>query len=139
MRSPLDNGYTLIELLLVLGILGLIAAFAVPIAGQTIDGVMLQTDTRALVVGLRRLEANAVARQETISLTSSSGKLEASSGDALDLPDGGITRFSGATDRIDFFSDGTSNGGHVTVSHGDRSLEIEVAWLSGDVKLVDAP
>jgi general secretion pathway protein H len=139
MPRPRDDGYTLIELLVVLGILGLIAAFAVPIAGRTVDGVMLQTDARALVVALRRIEQNAVARQETISLTSSDGKLLVSWGDPLDLPDGGQTEFSGATDRIDFFPDGTSNGGRVTVSHGGRALEIEVAWLSGEVKLADTP
>ena len=139
MPRPRDDGYTLIELLVVLGILGLIAAFAVPVAGRAVDGVMLQTDTRALVVALRRMEEDAVTRQETISIISLDGKLLTSSGDALDLPDGGETKFSGATDRIDFFPDGTSNGGRVTVSHGDRALEIEIAWLSGGVKLADTP
>jgi general secretion pathway protein H len=132
-----EHGYTLVELLVVLGIIGLIAAFAVPVADRAIEGVMLQTDARALVVAMRRLETAAVTQQQTISLTATDGKLKVSSGDALDLPDGGQTKLSDATDRIDFFPDGTTTGGNLTISHGDSSLEIEVAWLSGEVKLVD--
>jgi general secretion pathway protein H len=132
-----DNGYTLIELLVVLGILSLIAAFAIPVAGRAVEGVMLQTDARALVIAMRRLETTAITQQQTITLSAADGKLKVSSGDAVELPDGGEAKLSGADDHIDFFPDGTTTGGGLTLSHGDSSLRIEVAWLSGEVKLVD--
>jgi general secretion pathway protein H len=132
-----DEGYTLIELLVVMGILALIASLAVPVAGWVVDGVMLRTDARALVVAVRRIEARAIAGQETISLTSSEGKLVGPSGDAVDLPDGSDIQFTGGTGRIEFYPDGTSSGGHVTVSHANRSLQIDIAWLSGDVAAAD--
>ncbi len=132
-----EHGYTLIELLVVLGILGLIAAFAVPVAGRAVEGVMLQTDARALVVAMRRLEAAAVAQQQTISLSAADGKLKVSSGGGLELPDGGEAKLSDGADHIDFFPDGTTTGGDLTLSQGGSSLRVEVAWLSGEVKLVD--
>jgi general secretion pathway protein H len=137
MKTERDNGYTLLELLVVLGIIGLIAAFAVPVAGRTIDGVALQADTRSLVVMLRRLESQAVEKQQTISVTITDGKLVTSSGDELDPPDGGTIAFLGKTDRIDLFPDGSSNGGKLAIARDDQSLEIDVGWLSGEVKVAE--
>jgi general secretion pathway protein H len=137
MKPEPDNGYTLLELLVVLGIVGLIAAFAVPVAGRTIENIALQADARSLVVMLRRVESQAVQRQETISVTIADGKLVASSGDELDPPDGGKIAFLGETDRIDLFPDGSSSGGKLAIGRDDRSLEIDVGWLSGEVKVVD--
>jgi general secretion pathway protein H len=131
------NGYTLLELLVVLGILSLIAAFAVPAAGRTIEGVALQADARALVVMLRRLESQAMEKQETISVTIADGKLVTSSGDELDPADGGKIAFLGKTERIDLFPDGSSNGGKLAIGRGDQALEIDVGWLSGDVKVAE--
>jgi general secretion pathway protein H len=133
-----EQGYTLIELLVVMAILSLIATFAIPTAVAVVEGVMLQTDARALVVALRAIQSRAIDRQETITVATANGKLTSLPGDSLDLPDSGELRFL-STDRISFYPDGTSNGGRIAILHGDRSLKVEITWLTAEIRLVDEP
>ncbi|TAM36674.1 MAG: type II secretion system protein GspH [Rhodanobacter sp.] len=41
------------------------------------------------------------------------------------------------TGRIRFFPDGSSTGGHITLSSGQRTWRINVSWLTGGVAVVD--
>ena len=40
---------------------------------------------------------------------------------------------------IRFFADGSSTGGHISVLQGQREWRINVAWLTGDIALDEAP
>jgi general secretion pathway protein H len=136
-RDP--SGYTLLELLVVLGIMAAITAFAIPIAGRSIDGIMLQTDARALMTALRRAQTMAIARQETISIiAASTDTLTSSGGEPLEVPDDSTARLY-ETKRIDFYPDGSSSGGEIEVARGGQSLRLEVAWLVGTTRLVSPP
>jgi general secretion pathway protein H len=140
MRTTLrnDDGYTLLELLVVLGILALIAAGAVPVASRAIESAMLSSDTRAVMVELRRVENDAVASQTTISLSESpDGGLALSTGENWAVPSGSAVTLRGGP--IDFYPDGTSSGGSLDVGRDGDKIGVAVAWLSGNVEVEHAP
>ena len=41
------------------------------------------------------------------------------------------------TGRIRFFPDGSSTGGRITLQQGKRKWQVNVAWLTGAVSVVD--
>ena len=126
-----QSGYTLMEVLVVLAIMGLIAAFAVPTAARTIDNVTLQSDARTVVVKLRQLENAAIETQQVVTV-SGSDALTVSTGDTLSASGSSDVRLVG-TNEISFYPDGTSSGGSIAVERGSQTIVVEVAWLSGDI------
>ena len=44
-----------------------------------------------------------------------------------------------STGRIRFFPDGSSTGGRLTLTAGDREWIITVAWLTGKIAIYDGP
>jgi general secretion pathway protein H len=38
---------------------------------------------------------------------------------------------------ISFFPDGSSTGGQITLSRGDRAFKVDVLWITGKVTIVD--
>jgi general secretion pathway protein H len=130
-----NDGYTLLELLVVLGILALIAAGAVPVASRAIESAMLNSDARAVMVELRRIANDATASQTTISLSENpDGGLSLSTGEDWAVPSGSTVRLRGRGGHIDFYPDGTSSGGLLDVGRNGDSIGVAVAWLSGDVE-----
>jgi len=126
-----QSGYTLMEVLVVLAIMGLIAAFAVPTAARTIDNVTLQSDARTVVVKLRQLENAAIETQQVVTV-SGSDAVTVSTGDTLSASGSSDVRLVG-TNEISFYPDGTSSGGSIAVERGSQTIVVEVAWLSGDI------
>ncbi len=135
MRSRNSDGYTLLELLVVMAILSTLAAVAIPVASRSVESAMLNSDVRETVVELRRLESEAVARQTTISVSQGKeGTLSFSTGESWTVPSGSVIALT--SPRVSFYPDGTSGGGALEVSRGGDNITIAVAWLSGDVEVL---
>lgn len=131
------RGYTLLELLIVLAIIGLIAALATPMAASAIENATLRADARTLTSTLRKLQHDAIAEQRTVAIAQPD-KTELPTAFADDAIDPNA-RIAIAGGQIEYFADGTTSGGGVTLTEGRRTLNISVAWLTGDITIEDAP
>jgi general secretion pathway protein H len=142
-RGGLARGFTLIELLVVLAIMAALIA-GIPAVTAGLAGTRLRTASTQLTEVLRGLREEATRRGGTMELV-------------IDLPGRSYTtsaeparhRLSqvvdtvsftatsplrpGAYARIRFFSDGSSTGGTLRLTHGTKVTEIAVDWISGRV------
>lgn len=143
-RAP---GFTLVELLIVITLLVTLTAVLAPI--------LLPSPTRALrataaevATTLRetRRQARLVqSRQRFLVDTEARTYAIAGAGVARRLPEGvsvalttGESLLSGdSRGGIDFFPDGTSTGGRVTLALEGRSLRIDIEWLTGRIRVAE--
>jgi general secretion pathway protein H len=142
------RGVTLLELLVVLAIMGLVAALAVPVLGPGVSTSDLKAAARQLAAGMRLARSEAMAsRRETFVTIDVEGRrfLVGTDTRAHPLPkDVEIQLFTAQKDLVSdkvgairFYPDGGSNGGRVTVGAGERKLEVDVDWLTGRVAILD--
>lgn len=146
-RRVTDGGFTLMELLVVLGILGLVLALAVPSLGRSLPGVQLQTETSTVAGALREARALAIAgnRETRLVVDVVQRTLQLGSGNVVRLnPQLGIALRTASSETpaagtggISFFPDGTSTGGRVTLFLGERQRDVVVDWLTGKVSVVE--
>jgi general secretion pathway protein H len=141
------GGFTMMELLIVLAIMGIVAAFAMPyFGGSGVSTSALRGAARELAAGLRYARSEAVSkRHETFVAIDLAGRRFKVADDPAEhaLPkDAEIKLFTAqsdivndATGAIRFFPDGGSNGGRITVASGDRKFDIDVDWLTGRVSI----
>lgn len=142
MRAPLAQsaGYSLLELMVVLGILALIAVVAVPTMSTSIERMTLAGDARNLATQLRALRENALDRQTEIALTSSRSEpntLIASDGEIIRLSIGTTIEVKGAG-RFVISADGIPAGGF-RLSRGASSNRIGAERMSGRILIEVAP
>jgi general secretion pathway protein H len=142
------GGVTLLELLVVMALMGLIAAMAVPLFGSGVSSTELKSSARQVAAGLRFARSEAVAtRSETRMWLDLEKRAFRVDHDARqhNLPAGlEIKLFTAQNDIADekvgsirFYPDGGSNGGRVTLAAGERKFEIDVDWLTGRVAILD--
>jgi general secretion pathway protein H len=142
-------GVTLLELLIVLSIMAIAAAFVYPMFGGTgASAGELKSAARQVAAGLRAARSEALAtRQETrlvLDLEQRSFRIDR---DAYvhALPKAiEVKLFTAQSDLVNdrvgavrFFADGGSNGGRVTLASGARKYDIDVDWLTGRVAIRD--
>ncbi len=128
-------GYTLIELLVVIAILASVAALAAPAIGRVIQSMTFRSEASRITEKLRTLEEEAVRTQQTItvrqspngSIVTTGRVVYASKMVSVHLPE-----------HISFYPDGTSDGGHLVLHGPSGDMQVDVAWLTGDVT-VGAP
>lgn len=130
MSRARTDGFTLLELLVVLAIMGLMLTVAAPFTVRTVENAQLRADTRELVSDLRALRRRAIDRRETIAVTSLFENTRRLPGHASYR-----ARFvpAAGSEALVFYPDGTSSGGTFRLEEGGRSAEVSVAWLSGVV------
>lgn len=146
LRQLRMRGFTLLELLVVLGILLLIITVVPPSLSPALDKVRTRSAARDVVAVLRLARNTAVAsgRETTLSVDVSGRQISlndrirhlALPGDAvISLTTAGAEKMSGTAGAIRFFPDGSSTGGRVTLEHGASRYRIDVNWITGAVAL----
>ena len=137
-------GFTLLELLVVLAILVLVAALALPRLTGPSDGARLQTAVRDLIGALRLTRAAAITRNMEMALVIDveqrtlqspvvpSRRFEADIASQMKIAE--TERATPSRGGFRFFPDGSSTGGDVRFRLGGREMRVCVHWLTGQAR-----
>ncbi len=139
-------GFTLLETLVVLSLIGLLAGMASPLLHSPAERLRLESATRSFCAVLRASRARSIANnQETIVVIDVVNKTYASPvinngrfpSDASIQIEVANTRYLGENlGTIVFFPDGASTGGNITLKLSKTNARISVNWLTGGAKCV---
>jgi general secretion pathway protein H len=141
------RGLTMIELLVVLSIIALVSALAIPMVTGTSNAEM-RSAARQLASGLRLARSEALAqRRETFLVLDLAGRRFKVDRDAREYPlprNVELKLYTAQKDLVDdkvgsirFYPDGGSNGGRITLGSGERKYEVDVDWLTGRVAILN--
>ncbi len=127
-----NEGYTLVELLVVLAIIALLAAGAMPMLSTARPGLTAKAAARAVAEDLIAMRQEAIDRGavQRFLLNPAAGRYGARHA----VPKGVVLSFAGpARNEIDFYPDGGSNGGTIFVAVGASRHRVSALWPSGRV------
>ena len=130
-------GFTLVELLVVLAIIGLLIAAAPILMQSAMPGARSLAAARALAQELRQTRGQAIASGNATAIrfdTAQQIYLLEPGGRAHALPR--TVRFSlpaQAATQIGFYPDGSSTGGTILVGDGALRHRVSVNWLTGRI------
>ena len=124
-----DRGATLLEMLVVMGILGLIAGLGFPALRRPYEALAADTARSAVLADLRTGRAEAIASGEPVTFSvSSDGRLYGWGRRSRLLP--AAVRLQAAAPVV-FAPDGSSSGGHLVLLARRRSVELSVTAATG--------
>ena len=147
-RRPPAAGFTLVELLVVIAVLGFALALIVGYKAPWSSGAALEAAAAELASGLRLARSQAILDNRSVvlalDLDRHSWRIGAGSPRPLpaqlsvELLTIGGERASERRGDIRFNPDGSSTGGRISIADGGRRIAIGVDWLTGRVQVADA-
>lgn len=148
-----QTGFTLLELIVVLVLLGIIAVLVAPGLGGSLENAKLKTASRELLAVLRVRRSEAISQGRIITLRFA---VDASSyrvdGEPVRLAEGLSVAYQAAmgaagqgqavpdtgNKRLVFYPDGSSSGALLQLRLGEGLRYIRIDWLTGAVSLLDS-
>lgn len=139
------RGTSLLEMLLVIALIAGIGLLAAGALGGGLAGMQLRSSAKEVAAALRftRTQAIATGKPQRFTLDPAAHRWTAPNGRKGEIPDSLRITFTGAREMqprrgegaIVFFADGASTGGRVQLSARQAAWNVDVAWLTGEVKL----
>ena len=149
-RRHAISGFTLVELLVVLVIMSLLLSLVPPLLSNVMPSVTIKATANDLLQDIKYVRNMAIlrGRQTQIALNPVDGSYASSVKDngslvklpadiRLDLKISQLQDSGEETQTINFFADGSSNGGIVILRTNDQAFSVVVDWLTGKVSLVE--
>jgi general secretion pathway protein H len=146
-RGNPSAGFTLIEMLVVITIMAMVAALAVPVLSHPSSTLTLETTAQDLAGALRLTRARAIAQNVDIAFEIDTDRhtFQSAATPSHSFAPGVDAKlrvaepeqtspFRGA---FRFFPDGTSSGGDILLRLGDKQARICVSWLTGEARRGD--
>ena len=144
-RRVRSRGLSLIEIVLVIALIAGITAITAGAFGVGIKGAQLRDASRNVATQLRftRTKAIASGQPQRFTLDLDAHTWAAPDGRTGVIPEAIGIKFTGARQAmvkrdegaVMFFEDGASTGGRVQLSREDQIWNVDVAWLTGAVKV----
>ena len=135
------------ELLVVIALLGLALALAVPNLSRALPGLELRSDARIVAGALQEARAAAIGQNRQTTLVLDVGQRTLRLGDralvrlsprlGISIRSASSEASAAGTGGISFFPDGTSTGGRITLVLGERQRHVVVDWLTGTISIID--
>jgi general secretion pathway protein H len=142
------RGFTLLEMLAVILLIGIATAAVSFSVSQGLASARVRAASSELAGALRATRAQAIVHSEerNFDVDTRANTYRGARPKDVTLPEGlriSITsakqdRPNDHTGRIRFFPDGSSTGGRITLQSGRRQWHVNVSWLTGEVRVVDA-
>lgn len=142
------RGFSLLEVLLVVGLIAVTGVLAAAAMGGGFERIALQSTAKELAAQLRYTRAQAITTGEPqrFALDPAARTWRAPNGRHGTIPDALEIEFTGAREAQDsveegaivFFGDGAATGGRIRVLLRSAVWQIDVAWLTGEVRLARA-
>ncbi|OAB55441.1 hypothetical protein AY599_02610 [Leptolyngbya valderiana BDU 20041] len=142
-------GFSLLELILVMVMIGLLFTIAAVSVGRSVSGAEVRNAHRAVTAGLRHTRGQAIVQreQQVFLVDADANTWQAAGEEPVQLPEGMAITLNTARSEltgenaggIRFFPDGASTGGSVVLTAGEREWHVSVGWLTGEIGLDTDP
>ncbi len=140
-----QHGFTLIEVIAVLVLIAIVVGSIAFSFSKSLGGAKIRSSVKDVVAALRYTRGQAIVKGEekALEVDVEARTYQAPGKSLVTLPEGLdmklLTAQSELTEdgkgRIRFYPDGSSTGGRVTILRDTKEWRVEVAWLTGEVRL----
>ncbi|MBX3713545.1 MAG: prepilin-type N-terminal cleavage/methylation domain-containing protein [Lysobacter sp.] len=144
-RTRASSGFTLIEILVVVSLVAGLTVILMMSMNGGMNGLRLRSEAKTIASELRRARSQAISTGtvQAFRIVPEDRTWTGARGRKGEIPKPLVVTFTGVRQVIErdgegvilFFEDGASTGGRVQLRHERAALNVDVAWLTGEVSL----